>query len=78
MLALVKADAAAATNYHHINLQADRTQLVVDIWSSSLSLCLLSVGEGLTYTLASSLFLRGTVVDGDIIGDPTTILAFIL
>jgi len=54
---LDEAGAAAATTTTDLwstNLQADRTQLVVDLGSSSLSLSLLSVREGLTYVLASS------------------------
>ena len=52
-----EAGAAAATTTTDIwstTLQPDRTQLVVDLGSSSLSLSLLSIREGLTYILASS------------------------
>ena len=46
--------ATATTEIWSTDLQADRTQLVVDLGSSSLSLSLLSIREGLAYVLASS------------------------
>ena len=48
------AAATTTTDLWSTSLQADRTQLVVDLGSSSLSLSLLSIREGLTYVLASS------------------------
>jgi len=66
---LDEAGAAAATTTTDIwstDLQADRTQLVVDLGSSSLSLSLLSIREGLTYVLASSSIAN---VGGDQIDD---------
>ena len=66
---LDEAGAAAATTTTDIwssNLQADRTQLVVDLGSSSLSLTLLSIREGLTYVLASS---HSSDIGGDQIDD---------
>ena len=62
---LDEAGAAAATTTTDLwssNLQADRTQLVVDLGSASLSLSLLSIREGLTYVLASS---HSTKIGGD-------------
>ena len=66
---LDEAGAAAATTTTDLwssNLQADRTQLVVDLGSSSLSLSLLSIREGLTYILASS---HSSNIGGDQIDD---------
>ena len=66
---LDEAGAAAATTTTDLwssNLQVDRTQLVVDLGSSSLSLSLLSVREGLTYVLASS---HSSNIGGDQIDD---------
>ena len=66
---LDEAGAAAATTTTDLwssNLQADRTQLVVDLGSSSLSLSLLSIREGLTYVLASS---HSSDIGGDQIDD---------
>ncbi|KIM37662.1 hypothetical protein M413DRAFT_448433 [Hebeloma cylindrosporum] len=55
---LDEAGAAAATTttaeWSTENLSQDRTQLLVDLGSSSVSLNILSVREGLTYSLASS------------------------
>jgi heat shock 70kDa protein 1/2/6/8 len=66
---LDEAGAAAATTTTDLwsfNLQADRTQLIVDLGSSSLSLSLLSIREGLTYVLASS---HSSDIGGDQIDD---------
>ena len=66
---LDEAGAAAATTTTDLwstNLQSDRTQLVVDLGSSSLSLSLLSIREGLTYVLASS---HSSNIGGDKIND---------
>jgi len=60
------AAAATTTDLWGSNLQADRTQLVVDLGSSSLSLYLLSIREGLTYVLASS---YSSNIGGDQIDD---------
>lgn len=55
---LDEAGAAAATTttpeWSAENLRQDRTQLLIDLGSSSVSLNVLSVREGLTYSLASS------------------------
>ncbi|KAF8154933.1 Hsp70 protein-domain-containing protein [Crassisporium funariophilum] len=66
---LDEAGAAAATTTTDLwstELQQDRTQLVIDVGASSLSLSLLSVREGLTYILASS---HSSKVGGDQIDD---------
>jgi heat shock protein 1/8 len=66
---LDEAGAAAATTTTDLwssNLQADRTQLIVDLGSSSLSLSLLSIREGLNYVLASS---HSTNIGGNQIDD---------
>ena len=66
---LDEAGAAAATTTTDLwssNLQPDRTELVVDLGSSSLSLSLLSVREGLTYVIASS---HSSNIGGDQIDD---------
>ncbi|EDQ99423.1 uncharacterized protein LACBIDRAFT_192317 [Laccaria bicolor S238N-H82] len=66
---LDEAGAAAATTTTDVwstDLQADRTQLIVDLGASSLSLSLLSIREGLAYVLASSSLAN---VGGDQIDD---------
>ena len=60
------AAATTTTDLWSTSLQVDRTQLVVDLGSSSLSLSLLSIRDGLTYILASS---YSSKIGGDQIDD---------